>query len=513
MLRRNWLQLARKLVDQYDLDYTLNAIAAALDEAALSYWGEGVLNTTTYPNPFPITMSGSVLGGTVGSGIGYDPNGQLTRIDPSSPTSKNFLDAAASSTNPRWDVLCISFIQTGDTPVPKPSDPITTIDLNLHDDFVLTVVEGTPSPSPAYPAKLAGSIILAGIKVPANATLGTQCSVDYSIREMAVAGIVQNPVFVDERLTGTVDGTNRIFTISQLPNGNPLIRLDSGVQSVSDYSLIGQTVTFTVAPAVGQIPRGYYVAQNPSSQNPLSSVFETIGVGDGTTTHFNLSGLPANQASTLAILDSGVQDPSTDWSLLQTPTLATLIFNTAPALGQSVSAFFFVNAEAVGSNLVTGAANEGSGGGLVGLFDTKAGNTLEFKSLKQGSNMSIVDNGDGTVTLASSGSGASVETHGTASAPISVNPMIGIVPTGATFQTWWVTPTTVGASPVTASPSIAAGSVVGQRLRLKGVSSSNYLVIADGSGVSQNGVCNLDNNQSIEYSWDGVVWSEDFRRA
>ena len=85
MDKRNWLKLARKRVDRYDMDYSFGALQAALGEASLSFFGEGVLITTQYPNPFPITMSGSSLGGSVGNGIGYDPQGQITKITPDSP--------------------------------------------------------------------------------------------------------------------------------------------------------------------------------------------------------------------------------------------------------------------------------------------------------------------------------------------------------------------------------------------------------------------------------------------
>lgn len=519
MLRRNWLELSRKLVDQYDLDYTLNAIAAGLDEAALSYWGEGVLPTTFYPNPFPITMSGSVLGGLVGNGIGYDVNGQITRIDSASPTTKTFLDPTSDVTNPRWDLLCISYLQTGDTPVPKPSDPITTIDLNLHDDFVLHLVPGTPSPTPAYPAKFAGSIVLAGIRVPAGATLGTQCTVDYSIRERAAAGIVQTPVFVDELLTGVVNGINTVFTLSQTPIGNPLIRKGPLVQDTSDWSIIGTTVTFTVAPAIGESPRAYYVAAVPSSQNPITSVFETLGVGDGVTTSFALTGLPANQDSTMAILDGEIEDPSVDWSLTQTPTTATINFSVAPAIGQKVSAFFFVNVGTSGNANLTGVQNEGSGGGVVGLFDTILGSVAKFKSLKPGANVTITDNLDGTVSIgATGGGGGGVETHGNAAAPILIDPTVGITPTAAPEQHWWVKPDVAhpGAQPVTAVPAIAAGSFVGQKISFYGTDAVNYLTLTHGPGVDlvdENGPVDLTNNQAIDYIWNGSNWFERNRRT
>ena len=60
-------------------------------------------------------------------------------------------------------------------------------------------------------------------------------------------------VFVDgEVLTGTVDGVNVTFTLTHTPVAGSLhlfdpLRLRDGV----DYTLSGNTITFTTAPSVG----------------------------------------------------------------------------------------------------------------------------------------------------------------------------------------------------------------------------------------------------------------------
>lgn len=183
MRRLNWNQLSRKLITKEDLTNTLDWIQADLGQYALSFWGQGVLLTSTYPEPFPVTMSLGSLGGSVGPGIAYDANGQITRIDPSSSTSKSFTLTAADATRPRWDLLVLQYKQTGNTPVPKPSDPISTVMLNLSDDFNLAVIPGVPGSSPAYAAKGPLDIILCGLKVPAGATTGPQVTVDLGVRE------------------------------------------------------------------------------------------------------------------------------------------------------------------------------------------------------------------------------------------------------------------------------------------------------------------------------------------
>jgi hypothetical protein len=104
------------------------------------------------------------------------------------------------------------------------------------------------------------------------------------------------------------------------------------------------------------------------------------------------------------------------------------------------------------------------------------------------------------------------EVHGTFAAPILINPTVGIVPSIAMDQTWYLAPTTSGSHLITASPAIAPGTILGQRLILKGTSPTDYLGIPDASGTNQNGFCNLVDNQAIVYEWDGANWNENGRR-
>jgi hypothetical protein len=106
MDQRNWLELSRKLVDRYDFDYTLQGMSKLLGEYALSFFGEGVLSTTIFPNPFPLVLSGSSLGGTVGTGIGYDYRGFYTAIQAG---TSPFVISPANASNPRWDLLVIRY--------------------------------------------------------------------------------------------------------------------------------------------------------------------------------------------------------------------------------------------------------------------------------------------------------------------------------------------------------------------------------------------------------------------
>jgi|SRR6266850_1667671 len=158
-----------------------------------------------------------------------------------------------------------------------------------------------------------------------------------------------------------------------------------------------------------------------------------------------------------------------------------------------------------GSGTITAIANEGAG---TGLFDAIVGTTANFKTLVAGTNITITPAAQ-TVTIAASSS--TIEVHGSAASPITITAAGGITPTSANDQVWW-TQSAGGAVPITANPQIAAGSTIGQRLTLKGTSATNYIQLAAGSGVDQNGPVNLTNNQAIEYMWDGSSWSENTRR-
>lgn len=257
MLRRNWLDLFEKLVDRFDMDYTIAAFAQALGNQALSFFGEGVLATKVYANPYPITLSGGSLSGSIAEGIAYDPNGQIIQND--SPFV-SFTIPTANPINPRWDILVLRYKLTGDTPVPKPSAPLVTIFLNLHDDFDLVVIPGIPDPSPVYPAKFPEDVILAGIQVPNTALVGTDCTIDLSIRENA--GISIDPTNLEISKQNTIQQEFESLD-SFLQQGDSTVSDDGKIHdSVNVTCLNGGTngdsltvagVTFTIGSVGGPI--------------------------------------------------------------------------------------------------------------------------------------------------------------------------------------------------------------------------------------------------------------------
>jgi hypothetical protein len=66
----------------------------------------------------------------------------------------------------------------------------------------------------------------------------------------------------DEAPSGTINGSNTVFTLSQVPNENESVDVfvDGLYQTPgTDYTLSSVTITFTTAPAVGQSVRVSYI--------------------------------------------------------------------------------------------------------------------------------------------------------------------------------------------------------------------------------------------------------------
>jgi microcystin-dependent protein len=253
MKKRNWSDLARKLVDRFDMLDTLQFIQDALGSEALASWGAGIIDTQTYPYPFVVTLSGSNLGGSVSPGRAYNPQGQIIQ----QATLQNFA-LTSDSAQPRRALLVIRHKFTGDTLIPKPSDPILNVFLNLHDDYELEVLLGIPAASPAYPAKGANDIILQGFLIPAGATLGTQCTLDADVREVGFRPATR--VSVDQTLLKAVSQKNLQLQTEKVDlllqhaalalGARPIVHdqvevtLNSGGVQGDTLTLAGTTLTF-----------------------------------------------------------------------------------------------------------------------------------------------------------------------------------------------------------------------------------------------------------------------------
>jgi len=99
---------------------------------------------------------------------------------------------------------------------------------------------------------------------------------------------------------------------------------------------------------------------------------------------------------------------------------------------------------------------------------------------------------------------------GSRGTPISVT-VAGITPAGVSEERIFVKGSG-GPINVTANPRIAAGTAVGQILKLVGRSDTDTLTLANGNGLSLNGDITLLADDVIVLFWDGTNWTEETRR-
>lgn len=93
--------------------------------------------------------------------------------------------------------------------------------------------------------------------------------------------------------SGTVDGVNKIFTLTHTPatSSNVLIALQGITQNNgTDFTVSGTTVTFAVAPSVGMGVFAYYNIFS-SATGPVSRV-AVSGTVNGSNVNFTLASVP-----------------------------------------------------------------------------------------------------------------------------------------------------------------------------------------------------------------------------
>lgn len=115
--------------------------------------------------------------------------------------------------------------------------------------------------------------------------------------------------------------------------------------------------------------------------------------------------------------------------------------------------------------------------------------------------------GDGTTAWVDLGYESAIIPVGTRASPESITAVGGITPEDVLRQMVFVVGSS-GAVVITASPQIAAGTVVGQELILCGRHDVNTVSIANGTGLELNGTCVLRAGSRIYLVWDGTVWGE-----
>jgi len=327
----------------------------------------------------------------------------------------------------------------------------------------------------------------------------------------AGAGSPQSfPIFYEEPLQIAVDGqTNFPITNVPLSADAVFVFVDGAIVPKTEWDFLTDHISFHSALAGAQEVFIQYIL---AGQAYLFSNQEVPAEpANGTNINFTITGSPANKASTFVYVDGAIVDPSL-WGLSYAGSGSVITFGTAPAAGQDVYVCYFSGSVGGGGGGggLTGVASAGDGSGF-SIVDGVVGSTARFFDVKAGANVTIAPDGDGNLVIsASPASGGGAEAHGSKAAAVQIDTGVGMQPSAAMDQVWWVKPLLGGQQNCAI---LTAGATVGQRLTLIGVSATDKLKIADGAGTDQNGVITLDDNQAITYFFDGSTWAETSRRS
>lgn len=141
-----------------------------------------------------------------------------------------------------------------------------------------------------------------------NASLS---SLTTQITNLGLASSTTNAVFIDaETPTGTLNGTNAIFTLANAPSpGGSLTLFRNGlIQSNNiDFTLSGATITFNAGsiPQAGDILQAYYRISGTGPTATFADAEIPGGIIDGVNLVFTLAAAP-NPAASLKLYKNGV---------------------------------------------------------------------------------------------------------------------------------------------------------------------------------------------------------------
>jgi len=186
-----------------------------------------------------------------------------------------------------------------------------------------------------------------------------------------------------ETPTGTINGTNTAFTLLASPNPmTSLMLFLNGVEQLAgtDYTLSGNTITYTVAPLAGDWQEAYYGVGGVgfAGETPTGTI-------NGTNTGFTLSTVPSPSASLMLFLNGVEQLAGTDYTLSGN----IITYAVAPATGDWHRAYYGMAA--------VSSANQGSigitidGGGTVPATGLKGSIQLPWNATITGWSIAATD--------------------------------------------------------------------------------------------------------------------------
>lgn len=237
---------------------------------------------------------------------------------------------------------------------------------------------------------------------------------------------------------------------------------------------------------------------NTLSNIPVNSATGTLSVAHGGTgdVTLTLNGVVfGNGTSAAGITAAGSQYQSFQAGASGVPTVDAVHLDQAAAITGTLPV-----------------ANGGTGAATLTANNVLLGNgTSAVQFVAPGTSGNVLTS-NGTTWSSSAPASAAPSITGTRASPTNITAGGGIAFSGSNYQNIAFIQGNGGAVTVTANPQIAAGTAVGQFLRVIGRSATNTVTLADGTGLSLNGTWVGGLDSILNLVWDGTNWTEMARR-
>ena len=155
---------------------------------------------------------------------------------------------------------------------------------------------------------------------------------------MYVDDVYQSNIVVDEKLTGTINGTNKVFTTASAFTSIQVYKNGVAMHKTDDFTVTGYNqITFVTAPATGANLIATYITGSQimiNGSNSLISDETPTGTVNGTNKVFTT--LRPYIANSLQVFINGIRQKSTTHFVETNPSLGTFTMDDAPLTGDNI---------------------------------------------------------------------------------------------------------------------------------------------------------------------------------